>query len=119
MCGTIVAFTPLYDGQETIDEVLTFVAKTFPTAQELPSYFVYDSACSVLKSIMPGRPKHLRWGFLVANMRWLVDRFHYFCHSPADNVCANNSDPWALSNAGLVVVVSRTVLTPVSLLIYV
>lgn len=47
---------------------------------------------------------HDDYGHFCTHTAWRVDRFHFFHHSPSDEVCRECCDPFSRNNTGLVIV---------------
>ena len=61
----------------------------------------YDRACRLLATITaPGDAFGVR--YLFDHSTFVVDRFHFFHHSPADSLCRDYCNPYDVANKGMV-----------------
>ncbi|KAF8987661.1 hypothetical protein BDQ17DRAFT_1393505 [Cyathus striatus] len=84
-----------FDKSESVDQILEFLEKVFPTEDVRPSYVCIDKACVLLKSAATNG-KWMEWRHTT---RFVVDSYHYINHRVTDYICRKWCNPAPLNGS--------------------
>ena len=86
--------TGAFGAEKNID-VLKALDTAYPSGGRHPRVVYYDRACFVLKSLKARVLNPLIARFIVvwSTVLWIVDAFHFVCHSKTDTLCQTCCNP--------------------------